>query len=223
MTPVTAEAGEPLRVVVADDHPLVRRGLRGLLTGAGGFAVVAEAEDADGAVAACRAHRPDVAVLDLRMPGGGVAAAQEVVRAVPGTAVLVLTMHRDPVLLRAALAAGARGYLLKDAPAEEVLRAVSAVAAGQLIFDPGVAGFVVSASATAPAPEALLPELTPRQVQVLRLAAGGASNAAVAARLGLSLKTVQNHVSDLVAALGVQDRSEAVALARQRGVRGPSR
>lgn len=214
--PSAAGKGE-IRVFVVDDHPIVRGGLIALLDSLPGLVVVGQAGSGRDAVALVRRHRPDVVVMDLRMPGlDGVAATRLIRAELPATAVLVLTMFDEDTLVTAALAAGARGYLLKGAESAEIDRAVRAVAGGEAIFSPKVADQVLH-RAGAP-PLAALAGLTPREREVLELLARGLGNATIAARLGLSPKTVGNHVSALFGKLGVATRAEAVVRAREAGL-----
>jgi DNA-binding NarL/FixJ family response regulator len=191
--------------------------MRRLLEAVPGFDVVGEAADTEAAVAAARELIPDVLVVDLDMPGGGgVVATSRVVAAVPQVRVLVLTMHADVARVAQALAAGARGYLVKDAPPEDILRAIDAVHADQAILDPSVAGALARlGGARRPAAFA---HLTDREHDVLERMASGASNEAIAGRLGISVKTVQNNVSSVLLKLGVSTRSAAVARARDAGI-----
>ncbi|MBW0133603.1 response regulator transcription factor [Pseudonocardia abyssalis] len=214
--PRAAGQGE-IRVLVVDDHPIVRGGLIALLDTLPGLVVVGEAGTGRDAVALARRHRPDVVVMDLRMPDLDGVAATRVIRAeLPDTAVLVLTMFDEDVLVAAALAAGARGYLLKGAESAEIDRAVRAVAGGVAIFSPTVADQVLHRAGTPPT--TVLTGLTPRERDVLDLVARGLGNAAIAGRLGLSPKTVGNHVSALFGKLGVATRAEAVVRAREAGL-----
>ena len=208
----------PLRVVVADDHPLFRSGLRAMVEDAEGMEFAGEARDGDEAVAVCRSVQPDVVLMDLRMPGtSGVGATATLSRELPAVRVLMLTMLEDDTSLVAALRAGARGYVLKGAAPEEIL-AVRAVAAGQAIFDAGISarvmGLAVNGVAEAPYP---FPELS-RRSDVLDLIAAGRSNPDIALRLGLSEKTVRNNVSAVLAKLRVADRPAAIVLAREAGI-----
>lgn len=214
--PRAAGQGE-IRVLVVDDHPIVRGGLIALLDTLPGLVVVGEAGTGRDAVALARRHRPDVVVMDLRMPDLDGVAATRVIRAeLPDTAVLVLTMFDEDVQVAAALAAGARGYLLKGAESAEIDRAVRAVAGGVAIFSPTVADQVLHRAGAPPA--TVLAGLTPREREVLDLVARGLGNAAIAGRLGLSPKTVGNHVSALFGKLGVATRAEAVVRAREAGL-----
>lgn len=214
--PSAAGKGE-VRVLVADDHPIVRGGLIALLNTLPGLVVVGQAGTGRHAVTLTRRHRPDVVVMDLRMPDLDGVEATRVIRAeLPDTAVLVLTMFHEDALVAAALAAGARGYLLKGAGSDEIDRAVRAVAGGEAIFSRQVADQVLSRVAAPPVDA--LAGLTPRERDVLDLVARGWGNATIAGRLGLSPKTVGNHVSALFAKLGVATRVEAVVRAREAGL-----
>jgi DNA-binding NarL/FixJ family response regulator len=208
-----------VRVVVADDHPIVRDGLRALLASLPDVDMVGEATTGREAVRAAVAERPDVIVMDLRMPDlDGVSATAEISRVAPDVAVLVLTMLEDDDSVFAAMRAGARGYLVKGASQQEIVRAITAVAAGEAIFGPGVARRVLRFFASPPAAEPAFPELSPREREVLDLIAGGLTNAAIAGRLGLSAKTVGNHTSAIFAKLQVAGRAEAIIRAREAGL-----
>jgi len=212
----------PIRVLIVDDHPVVRSGLLALLTEASGFEPVGEADDGIAALAAIRQSRPDVVLMDLTMPNLSGVEATRRITAWPETArvaVLVLTMSDDDASLAAAVRAGARGYLLKDAGADEVLAAVRAVARGEVVFGRGVAPAVLDllqARTRAQAP--VLPELTDREREILGLVGKGLGNQAIGARLRISAKTVANAVSTILVKLGVADRAEAVAVARHQGL-----
>jgi DNA-binding NarL/FixJ family response regulator len=183
--------------------------------------VVGEAADTEAAVAAALELTPDVLVVDLDMPGGGgVRATERVVREVPGVRVLVLTMHADTARVAQALAAGALGYLVKDAPSDDILRAIAAVHADQAILDPSVVSALTSLGRPGRRPS--FPQLTERENDVLERMAGGHANEAIALRLGISVKTVQNHVSSVLLKLGVATRAAAVARARDAGIGGPA-
>ncbi len=210
-----------IRVLVADDHPVVRSGLVGVLTSLGGFDVVAVAADGQEAVREAVLHRPDVALMDLQMPGtDGFTAIRELARVAPSVRVCVLTMYDDDDSLFAAMRAGARGYLLKGAEQEEIARAVRAIAAGEVIFGPGIAVRVLS-QLTSPAAEpaaAHFPDLTARELEILDLLASGTPTAAIARRLDVTAKTVSNHVSNILTKLQVADRTQAALIARQAGL-----
>jgi len=208
-----------IRVVLADDHPVVRAGLAALLTSLPGIEVVGVASPGREAVREVITSRPDVAVLDLQMPDlDGFAATRELARSAPDTAVLVLTMFEDDDSVFAAMRAGARGYLLKGAGQDEIVRAIEAVAAGEAIFGPGIARRVLGLAAAPAVPTVPFPELTPRERQVLECLTEGLSTAAIGGRLGLAPKTVTNHVSAVFGKLQVQSRAEAVERARRAGI-----
>jgi DNA-binding NarL/FixJ family response regulator len=212
----------PIRVLVVDDHPVMRSGLLALLTEASGFESAGEAHDGIAALAMVRQTRPDVVLMDLAMPHmSGVEATRRITASsqAPPVAVLVLTMSDDDSSLAAAVRAGARGYLLKDASADEVLAAVRAVARGEVVFGRGVAPAVLDLlQARHRAPDRMLPELTDREREILGLVGVGLGNQAIAARLRISAKTVANTVSNILVKLGAADRGEAVAAARQAGL-----
>jgi len=209
-----------LRVVVADDHPVFRDGLAMILRERG-IEVVAEVSDGQGALEAAAAHQVDVVLMDLTMPGlGGIEATRQLVAGHPAVAVLVLTMSEDDDSLFAALRAGAHGYLLKEAAADDIARAVVTVARGETVLGARVSTRVLDAVRGgrllgAPAP---FPRLTEREREVLELVARGYQNVRVAQYLGLSEKTVRNHVSVILAKLPAATRAEAVALARDEGL-----
>jgi DNA-binding NarL/FixJ family response regulator len=210
----------PIRVAVADDHPVVRDGLRALLGSLPAIELVAEATSGREAIRCAVTDRPDVLVMDLRMPDlDGAAATAEIARVAPEVAVLVLTMFDDDESVFAAMRAGARGYLVKGASQEEIVRAVTAVAAGEAIFGPGVAKRVLRYLTAPPrASEPAFPGLTPREREVLDLIAAGLPNPAIAARLGLSVKTIGNHTSTIFTKLQVAGRAEAIIRARDAGL-----
>jgi DNA-binding NarL/FixJ family response regulator len=210
-----------IRVLVADDHPVFRRGLAGVLAEADDMTVVGEAEDGATAVALVAEASPDVVLMDLNMEGtGGVEATRMIVERAPGTAVLVLTMYEDRDSISAALRAGARGYLVKGASGDRIIRAVRAVADGEAVFGQGVAAEVLGRLVDDPrvARSGPFPTLTDRELEVLDLIAGGRSNTEIARSLVLSDKTVRNHVSNIFAKLGVPDRAQAIVRARQAGL-----
>ncbi len=217
---------EPIRVLIADDHPLFRDGLRALLESVGDLAVVGEAATGEEAVALARSLVPDVVLMDIKMPGlNGIEAARRIVAVGPHLAVLMVTMFEDDDSVFAAMRAGARGYLLKGARQDETLRAIRAVANGEAIFSPGIAQRVLQYFGTArpAAPAHLLPALTEREYEILDLLAQRRSNAEIAARLYLSPKTVRNHVSTIFGKLQVADRAEAILAARAAGLGQESR
>jgi len=210
-----------LRVVIADDHPLYRDGLRIVLSSSGGAEVVGEASNGTQAVALAAELMPDVVVMDLRMPEiNGIDATRRIAGNHSETAVLVLTMFEDDDSVFAAMRAGARGYVLKGADKEDIIRAVQAVAGGELIFGPGIADRVMRYFASAREGGLLtpFPDLTEREREVLELIAEGQNNQMIARRLVLSPKTVRNHVSNIFAKLQVADRAQAIVRAREAGL-----
>jgi DNA-binding NarL/FixJ family response regulator len=209
-----------IRVLLVDDHPVYRDGVRLNLEGWEEVEVIGEAGDGDAAIEAAARLRPNVILMDVQMPGrSGVEATREIVARDPGVAIVVLTMFEDDELVAAAMRAGARGYLLKDAGREELRRAVAAAASGQAIFSASVAHRLTSLVGASPAPPPF-PELTPRERDVLELMAQGRLNADIAQRLGLSEKTVRNQVSVIFSKLEVLGRSEAIVKAREAGMGG---
>jgi DNA-binding NarL/FixJ family response regulator len=211
----------PVRVVIADDHPMFRYGLRAVLAASTEVEVVGDAADGGQLVALVEHTQPDVVLTDLAMPGlDGATAARQILDRFPGIGVLVLTMHEDDEALFGALRAGARGYLLKGADREEIVRAVLAVAAGDAVYSANVArrivGFFTSAHQTYTAQ--VFPELTGREREILDLVAAGLGNHEIARRLVLSEKTVRNNVAAILTKLQVPDRAAAVAKARDTGL-----
>lgn len=217
---------DQVRVLVADDQALVREGLVTLLTASDGVVPVAAAADGEEAVALCARHRPDVVLMDLRMPRlDGVQATRRIRAELPDTEIVVLTTHADEASILDALLAGARGYLTKDAGIAEIARAVHAAAAHQSLLDPQVQSKLLQAATTAsgatrlrPAPAELPDELTPREAEVLRLVAGGLSNREIADTLVVSEATVKSHINHLFAKIGARDRAQAVHYAYSHGL-----
>lgn len=212
----------PIRIVVADDHPVVRGGLVALLRTIPGLAVVGEAADGETAVRLVHEHRPDVVLMDVRMPGmDGVEATRQIRDQTPESRVLILTMYDDDATVFTAMKAGAQGYLLKESEQDDIVRAVHAVVAGEAIFGPGVAARVLGYFTEPPqavAADYPFPELTDRERQVLELLAQGRSNADIAAELFLSPKTVSNQLTAIFAKLQVASRGEAIVRAREGGL-----
>jgi len=214
----------PIRVLIADDHPLFRGGLRSLLESVDDLEVSGEATNGEEAVELAGSTSPDVVVMDLNMPGlGGIEATRRIVETTEGVHVLVMTMHEDDEAVFAALRAGAHGYVLKGALQDETLRAIRAVANGEVILGPTVAvrlqGYLTSPPTSDPADA--FPQLTERELEVLELLAERRSNAEIAAKLFLSQKTVRNYVSGILAKLQVADRAEARLVARAAGIGEP--
>lgn len=211
---------ERLRILIADDHPVFRDGLRTLLASVPDAEVVDEATTGEQAVERALALQPDVVVMDLHMPElNGIEATRKIVGDSPHIGVLVLTMFEDDDFLFAAMRAGARGYLLKGSEQAEIVRAIRAVASGEAIFGPAVAQRLMEFFASAPGgPPQVFPELTDREREVLELIARGESNQAIATRLFLSQKTIRNHVSNIFTKLRVVDRAHAIIRAREAGL-----
>jgi DNA-binding NarL/FixJ family response regulator len=207
--------------VLADDHPMVRYGITAVLADAPEVDVVGEASDGQSLLAAVAEHRPDVVVTDLDMPGmGGAEATARLRTEHPDLAVLVLTLHEDDESLFAALRAGARGYLLKGADRAELVRAILSVASGEAVYGAAVAARIVQFFTGAREEYAaqVFPELTERERDVLGLIASGKRNSEIAGSLGLSDKTVRNHVSNVLLKLQVPDRTAAALRARESGL-----
>mgnify|MGYP001161895394 CR=1 FL=1 len=206
----------PIRLLIVDDHPVVRDGIRGVFTGDPGFEVVGEAGDGARAIELARALEPDVVLMDLRMPGtGGVEAIGELVRLGVASRVLVLTTYATDSDVGPAIEAGATGYLLKDALPQELMRAVRLAARGETVLSPVVASRLVGRIRT---PTVSLSE---RELEILRLIAGGCTNKEAAARLFISEATVKTHVLHIYGKLGVNDRAAAVAVGFRRGLLDP--
>ena len=212
---------ERIRVLIADDHPMVRSGVRSLLTSVTDIEVVGEAADGEEACALALELQPDLILMDLHMPGlNGIEATRRILQASPHIGVLVLTMLEDDDSVFAAMRAGARGYLLKGADQDEVLRAITAAAHGEAIFSPQVAQRMVQyfANMRPALPARSFPDLTEREREILALIAVGKTNAEIAEELVLSPKTVSNHVSNIFSKLQVVDRAQAALRARQAGM-----
>lgn len=214
---------QPIRILIADDHPVFRFGLRALLEAQSDIVVVGEAESGAAAVQMAQSLRPDVVLMDINMPGlNGIEATKQIMASAtpPRTAVLIITMFDDDTVFTA-VRAGARGYLLKGAQGDETLRAIRAVANGEVIFSPGVAAQMMDFFARGvPGVSYAMPfpELTPREREILGLLAQGLSNGAIAEKLVLSPKTVRNQVSTIFGKLQVVSRSEAIVKAREAGL-----
>jgi DNA-binding NarL/FixJ family response regulator len=212
-----------IRVVVADDHPMVRYGIAAVLDAHPDVSLVGEASDGNELLAVVNEVRPDVVLTDLAMPRmGGIEAIGALRRHHPSLGVLVLTMHEDDESVFAALRAGARGYLIKGADGAELVRAIQTIAAGDAVYGAAIANRIISLLASGgPAAAAdPFPELTGREREVLDLMAAGLRNLAIATRLGLSEKTVRNHVSAVLVKLQVPDRTAAALRAKEAGLGG---
>jgi DNA-binding NarL/FixJ family response regulator len=203
-----------MRVVIADDHAVVRTGMRAVLSGERDVTVVAEAADGAEAVAAVEREKPDVLVMDLTMPRcGGVEAMAQVKKVAPRVRVLVLSMHATPEHVRSALKAGALGYVVKGSGLDHLVKALRVVASGERYLDPSVESLVGGPETVDP-----LDDLTPRERQVLQLVAEGCTNREVARRLGISPKTADNHRTSLMAKLDLHDAQALTRLAVRRGI-----
>jgi DNA-binding NarL/FixJ family response regulator len=212
---------EPLRILIADDHPLFRKGMRSLLETMPEVEVVGEAATGQEAIDLAAGLQPDVILMDLQMPeGSGLLATRTISEASPHTRILVVTLFEDDDSVFAALRAGARGYILKDAEESEMRRAIEAVGRGEAIFSPSIATRVIDffAASRSTIPDEVFPELTAREREILGLIARGETNAAIADRLSIALKTVRNHVSNIYNKLQVADRAQAVIRAREAGL-----
>lgn len=202
------------RIIIADDHELARAGLRAVIERSGYYEVAGEALTAEDALCLCAAHRPDLALLDIRYAGGGIdglEATRRLGEQQPKVAVICITMHDSADYLRAAMAAGARGFLAKDASRDEVLAALAQVAAGGVAFPPALIRRALTQDAQGPLPGALA-RLTPRESEVLEAIADGRTNKEIARNLGISPGTVKTHVERLIGKLGVRDRTQAAIL-----------
>jgi two-component system response regulator NreC len=213
---VEPDPGSVIRIVIADDHPVVRRGLRTLLQDEAGFEVVAEAGDVEDARRFVRGHHPRVLVLDLNMPGGSSLDAIPAIRdEAPTTEVVVLTMQDEPEYARRAMGAGALGYVLKDSADAELVAAVRAAAAGERYLNPHLGARVASEPPPGP-----LGGLSERELGVLKMLALGHTNSQIAAELYLSVRTVESHRARIQQKLGLADRAELVRYALDRGIIG---
>ena len=225
-------AGAPIRVLLADDHTLFREGVASLLERASDVVLVGEAATGEAAVRLADAVLPDIVLMDLKMPGmGGIAATRAIVERAPHVGVIVLTMFEDDESVFAALRAGARGYVLKDADRGTLLRAIRAVASGEALLGPSIARRVLDqvtgpggdpgAATTAPVRPESVDGLTPRELEVVQLITQGLRNREIAERLSISEKTVGNHISNIFAKLQVRDRAAAIVRAHRAGLAPP--
>lgn len=210
-----------LSVLIADDHPVFRDGIRAMLEATAGARVVGEATTGEEAVSLAERLQPDLILMDVQMPGlNGIDATRRIVAARPGARVLMVTMFEDDASVFAAMRAGARGYVLKDATREEIRRAIQAVGNDEAIFSPGIATRLIAYFSAPPAtiPKDMFPELTNREREILDLVAKGENNQAIAKQLTLSSKTVSNYVSNILNKLQVADRAQAIVKAREAGL-----
>ncbi len=213
--------GEALRILLVDDHPLVRNGLRALLASVPDMTVVGEASNGEEAITQAAELQPDIILMDLHMPGlNGIEATRRIVQVHPHIGILVLTMLEDDASVFAAMRAGARGYLLKGADQADVLRAIGVAAHGEAIFSPPIARRLMQyfANMQPVLPASAFPDLTEREREILGMIAMGKSNVEIAEELVLSPKTVSNHVSNIFSKLQVVDRAQAVLRAKQAGL-----
>ena len=215
---------ETIRLLIADDHLFYREGVRTLLKGVPEIEIVGDAMSGNDAVEQAAALQPDVILMDIKMPGlNGIEATRQILQAYTAIGILIVTMFDDDDTVFAAMRAGARGYLLKDADRDELVRAIAAIHRGEAIFSPAIARRMISyfarptggTDARAPQP---FPELTEREREVLDLVAKGYANPAIATQLVVSIKTVQNHVSSIFNKLQVADRAQAIIRARDAGM-----
>jgi DNA-binding NarL/FixJ family response regulator len=209
----------PMRVVVADDHPIVRDGLRAVLTALPEFTLVAEAADGATAVALVTEHRPDVVVMDLEMGGlDGLEATRRISERCPGVGVLILSLHDDDATVLSAIRAGALGYQVKGSGQDGIVRALQAVGRGEAYFGAPISRYVTAGVASRTS--AALPELSGREREILGFLAAGQTAESIARKVHLSPKTVRNHLSHIYAKLGVANQAQAVAAARDAGITG---
>jgi DNA-binding NarL/FixJ family response regulator len=215
----------PIKLMIADDHKLFREGLKALFAVTDDIEIVAEAEDGESALKKCTELQPDVILMDINMPGlNGIHATQQIVEKFPQIGIIMLTMLEDDASVFNAMRAGARGYLLKGADPQEVLSVIRAVAEGQALFGPAIAMRLMnyfkelSLRPSSPQLHTSFPDLTERELEVLRLISQGLNNQEIAQKLVLSPKTVRNHITNIFSKLQVADRAQAIVRAREAGV-----
>ena len=210
-----------LTVLIADDHPLFRKGMRSLLQSMPDIELAGEAKSGQEAIQMAIERQPDLVLMDLQMPeGSGLVATREISKASPNIHILIVTLFEDDESIFTALRAGARGYILKDAEEEEMMRAIRAVGEGEAIFSPAIAARLMDYFSTTRSlvPQEVFPELTDREREILTLIARGKTNAEIAEELTISLKTVRNHASNIFNKLQVADRAQAAIRAREAGL-----
>jgi DNA-binding NarL/FixJ family response regulator len=211
-----------IRILLADDHLVVRSGLRSLLERVPGFTVVAQAADGNEAIALVGKHRPDVALMDIAMPGmSGVEAARRIAAEFPGTRILILSVHAGEEYVLQSLQAGAAGYLMKDADLDELRRAVCAVAGGESYLSPALSAAIADYVRRTSAPTPPTVELSPRRTEVLRRIAAGRTTKQIALELKLSVKTIESHRAALMRQLDIHDVAGLVRYAIRAGLVGP--
>lgn len=216
----------PIKLMIADDHKLFREGLKALLAVTEDIEIIGEAEDGNTALRKCRELEPDIILMDINMPGlNGILATQQILKEHPQTGIIMLTMLEDDASVFSAMRAGARGYLLKGADPNEVLSVIRAVADGQALFGPAIAARVLGyfkELRTSPNSNQTItpfPELSDRELEVLRLISQGLNNQEIAQKLFLSPKTVRNHITNIFSKLQVADRAQAIVRAREAGLK----
>lgn len=225
----TRESGNTIRLLIADDHLFYREGIRALLVPLPMLVILGEAASGEEAISQTEQLQPDVVLMDIKMPGiNGIDAVRRIIETRPAVKVLMVTMFDDDESVFAAMRAGARGYILKDADREELVRAINAVYKGEAIFSPAIAARMMSYFAEQPRQEVTVPvqsipprafpDLTNREHEILLLIAQGHNNIAIAAYLHISLKTVQNHVASILSKLQVASRAQAIIRARDAGL-----
>lgn len=212
---------EKLTVMIADDHPVFRKGLRALLSSVPEVELIGEASTGHEIIELAESLQPDVILMDLQMPeGGGLNAIRQIIATSPHIRVLVVTMFEDDDSIFAAMRTGARGYVLKDMDDTDISRAILSVGRGDAIFSPAIAARLINYFNTRPAlPVELFPDLTDSERKVLKLMASGENNNAIASKLSLSNKTVRNYVSNIFTKLQVADRAQAIVKAREAGLK----
>jgi DNA-binding NarL/FixJ family response regulator len=212
---------DSLRILIADDHPLFRKGLRTLLMATADTEVIGEATTGQEVIELAATLQPDVILMDLQMPGvNGIEATRQIVQTSPHIRILVITLFEDDASVFSALRAGARGYVLKDTKEEEMVRAIRAVGSGEAIFSPAIATRLMDffAAPLHAVPKEIFPTLTEREREILQLIARGSTNHDIAKQLALSVKTINNYVSNIFSKLQVADRAQAIIRARDAGL-----